>query len=442
MPTHWTYDAFSPGEDLLQGDILTRTSALEALLAEVHSYFLDPKFTAFAVITQSCDLVRRGPSCKADYINLAVIRELEPILPDIVGEVAGTGLPGVYRTSSRVFAIELLKKIINQNELSRGLFYLHPDGDVGIATPSVAMLRISIAVRQEHFELLRAARRGRLSVEFRNKLGWLCGNLFSRVDTPDWSDKEAVATELTQVETLLRSIDGDERQYWIPDGWVDSAVKAGVLLDGKSKEEAVALLRKHAPAEPLQIALDRVRYIALQLLAVEQAMGLRDSLKADHVFRHAVASELAARLQTLVSLGGAAVQPQIMNNAVIVESVMQNVFLNVRRFLETSRHAPVAVLEETLRAVTIPTPTAQGLRQIVQANVDTSWPSVEPGLAVLTGEPLYSDTAISQIASCVKPLQDTPMLSTITKLTSRLSNDQEYTNLFRGTSIAFPAGLD
>src|SRR5258708_6131850 len=156
---HWTYETFNPGDDLFQGDILTRTPAIEALLGQVHSYFLDPKFTAFVVVTQACGLGRRGPTCKAEHINLAVVREREPILPDIVGKVAGAGLPGLYRTSSRIFAVELLKRIINQNELARGLFYLHPDGDVGIATPSVVMLRISIAIRQVHFDLLQQARR-------------------------------------------------------------------------------------------------------------------------------------------------------------------------------------------------------------------------------------------------------------------------------------------
>ncbi len=68
--------------------------------------------------------------------------------------------------------------------------YLKVETDAGIVTPSVIMLRISIALRREHYDLLCQARCGRLSAEYANKLGWLSGNLYSRIATPDWEDQE------------------------------------------------------------------------------------------------------------------------------------------------------------------------------------------------------------------------------------------------------------
>ena len=60
MSTHWTYEAIPPEADLAQGDILEPTSALREVLREIHPYFLNPKYVAFLVLSQSCDLVRRS----------------------------------------------------------------------------------------------------------------------------------------------------------------------------------------------------------------------------------------------------------------------------------------------------------------------------------------------------------------------------------------------
>ena len=99
MPTHWTYVDFDPADDLYQGDIHIRTPALNDVLAQVHAYFLDPKFVGFVILTQTCDLVRRSDGCKAEHVNIAVVRELMPMLPDLVGKIAGTGVPGLFRRS-------------------------------------------------------------------------------------------------------------------------------------------------------------------------------------------------------------------------------------------------------------------------------------------------------------------------------------------------------
>src|SRR5689334_11423033 len=100
-PRHWTYSAFDADEELYQGDIIARTPAVEAILSDYHRYFLDAKYTFFIVTTQSCDLVVRGGTCKADYIALAVVRELGRILPDLIERLASTGLPGIFDVAKR-----------------------------------------------------------------------------------------------------------------------------------------------------------------------------------------------------------------------------------------------------------------------------------------------------------------------------------------------------
>lgn len=258
MVIHWTYDDFVPASDLYQGDLIVRTPEVDKLLSNFHSYFLDKKFARFIITSQSCDLARRrGGGCKAEHISLAVVRELKSVLPDLVAKVAGSQFPGIYSAQKRLRAIELLNKIINQNELARGLFYLHPDGDLGIAVPSVAMLRISIAVRSEHYEILQTARSGRLNAEFRNKLGWLCGNLYSRIATPDWNEKSQESDAASKVSTkLLEELDGEDGRYWIPDAWLINANPK--LRAIKERSEVLAKLKASAPPSAIEQALKQV----------------------------------------------------------------------------------------------------------------------------------------------------------------------------------------
>ena len=43
-------------------------------------------------------------------------------------------------------------------EQKLGLFYLFPDGEIGIGENAVAFLRISVAFRAEHYNLMTRAR--------------------------------------------------------------------------------------------------------------------------------------------------------------------------------------------------------------------------------------------------------------------------------------------
>ena len=58
---------------LRQGDLLIKNPHLKAAIAEAHKYYADtPDYTHFLVLTQSCDLVRRGKKPpKSRYITLA-----------------------------------------------------------------------------------------------------------------------------------------------------------------------------------------------------------------------------------------------------------------------------------------------------------------------------------------------------------------------------------
>ena len=289
MPNHWTYKSFQPGDDLSQGDIIAWTEPVLGILRDIHAYFCNPKYLCFIVLTQSCDLVMRGGTCKARQIGLGVVRSLDDILSDNLAELCGTGFPGIYRQDARIAAQQFLERVLNQNEQAHGLFYLHPDADVGIAVPAVAMLRVSISLRsREHYKTLSAARRGCLETEYRNKLGWLTGNLYSRVDTTDWGDHEGGEDA---ADRLMRQLlDGSgalEQNVWVPDSWLEAAKARRVNLQTIPRNRVYSTLEPFAPPPPLTIAIERVKFNATKLLNElndEQLQRLVDLAQAEIVY--------------------------------------------------------------------------------------------------------------------------------------------------------------
>lgn len=163
MVAHWTYEHPDSSAGLEQGDILAPTNSLRTIFGSVHPHFNQDKYLGFLVATQSCDLVVRGNNPKASYINLAAIRPLSQIIAKILAEVTEPAAEGTFRTSSRAEVRRLLERLFNQNEQAIGLFFLYPDADAGIGEEAIAFLRVTIALRASHYDILRQARVGRLT---------------------------------------------------------------------------------------------------------------------------------------------------------------------------------------------------------------------------------------------------------------------------------------
>jgi hypothetical protein len=263
MATHWTYGEFAPEDDLEQGDILLPNAALRAVFAEVHRHFLGDKYLAFIVLTQTCDLVRRKRgACKSRYVTLGVVRRLDEVLPPLLASVCREVAPGYFEKESKAQAREFLARLFNQNEQGLGLFYLHKDMDVGIGEPCVALLQVSIALRaHEHYDTLVKSRHGRLRHEFQAKLGWLTGNLYSRVATQDWKAKQLDK----MVRTYLGSDWATPGPKWVPRAWCENARKQGVdpaALEPEALDEA---LRRHRPPSTKDVVIDETARVLKDL---------------------------------------------------------------------------------------------------------------------------------------------------------------------------------
>lgn len=252
-PIHFTYDSVNTEDDLYQGDIILPTEELHEVIRQIFPYFSNPKYTGFMVLSQTCDLVRgrQYDPCKSLFVNLAVIRPIEDVLYLLLDrvckkvEINKKKVEGVYCRDTEYKARQLLERIANQNEHDFGLFYLYPDAAVKIPVHSVVFLQINFALAAKfHYDKLVQARRGRLKAEFRNKLGWLLGYLYSRVGTQDVpSDK------MKEIKKLFLETNDFIKQspFWIPDKNVQIANERKIDLTEQERDEALKMLLECKP---------------------------------------------------------------------------------------------------------------------------------------------------------------------------------------------------
>jgi hypothetical protein len=177
-------------ETLQQGDLLRRTSALNAALDKAHpNYARDSSYKYFMVLTQSCDLVRRKATPKSEFLTIAAVRPFSILLE------------GMYRkykldTTFPIRLCEKKKEIIAQQLLERFLhntvddyFFLRKESHPMVAEDLCVFLRLSITLESNNYDTCVEAKVAQLSDVFQAKLGWLTGNIYSRVGTPDIDDE-------------------------------------------------------------------------------------------------------------------------------------------------------------------------------------------------------------------------------------------------------------
>ena len=191
---HFTYVEELSTTELCQGDVLARTPKIDELLKLVHPHFYSKANNLFfMVLTQSCDLVCRGGegnACKAPYITIAPVRPIENVVGRQILALQSSGVSAdlpVLTDKSKTKLSEFLQKIYNNNE--QGYFFLESSG-TSLPSDCCAYLNLSIAIKaSEHYSICLAAKRLQLTDTFQAKLGWLVGQMYSRVGTQDWEQK-------------------------------------------------------------------------------------------------------------------------------------------------------------------------------------------------------------------------------------------------------------
>lgn len=238
---HFTYVTRTLSDPLSQGDIISKENEFAEVVRKVHPhYYYTSDYKYFIVLTQSCDLVKRPEHgsrlCQARYVTVGAVRPLETALAREIREVQAEleSELSIAPTRRRTQVDRFLRKLLNNNE--EGYFYLHSEPSFGFAEPMCAFLRLSIALRAaEHYQKVCNARVGGLNDVFQAKLGWLIGNMYSRVGTPDWSPAvETSADQEARVKQLL-----DDSVYWVGDDVIKEVkrrVSSGELTLDEAKQ--------------------------------------------------------------------------------------------------------------------------------------------------------------------------------------------------------------
>ena len=212
MSYHFTYEE-PKCSDLMQGDILRLTPALETTIKEIHPRYIIKNNIFFLVLTQSCDLVRRPENpFGVPYITLAAVRPLSLLVSRKVDGLKETDInidEPVCTEKAQNKLILFMKRLFNNNEPE--YFYLRKEPSKGIHEDCCAFLRLSVPIKAElHYQICLDSRLLSLTDVFRAKLGWLVGQIFSRVGTKDWQEDE-LASEVPK-SLDMRAIVVEDRQ--------------------------------------------------------------------------------------------------------------------------------------------------------------------------------------------------------------------------------------
>lgn len=283
---HFTYETDLSGAELMQGDVLRRTPELNALLETVHPHFFQhPKNLFFMVLTQSCDLVPRGPAraCKAPYIAIAPVRSLDLVVERQVAQYRSadvrSDLP-VVGNKAKTKISEFLSRLLNNNE--PGFFYLDSEG-TELGSDCVAFLNLSIAVKTDlHLNTCIAAKMLQLTDTFQAKLGWLVGQMYSRVGTQDMDSDRATK----KVSESLKNV-----ALWVD----DAKIKA---IESRFSELSQAEPEKTMSESEIAATIRAVPTVKDQVIARATEV-LKDTLGANH---EATVKRLSSRLSSDAAL--------------------------------------------------------------------------------------------------------------------------------------------
>jgi hypothetical protein len=244
-----TFYKISPNATLEQGDLIPREAkVVQEVVAKYHEYHVKHvENEMFAVLTQSCDLYRRGERCKARYIALAPVRSLKNVLEHEFETVLIRTPGNLYTLGSDATKeryIDFVTKLINNNDSRH--FYLPENATVGVEDMCI-LLALSIPIKIEHYDACVRDRVAQLDDLFQAKLGWLLGQQYSRVGTPDWPDtllQKKVDTvndrtlswfppnDFEQVKRLLEKFREEN-----PETEVDEAQLAGLIRKVKNRKQ-------------------------------------------------------------------------------------------------------------------------------------------------------------------------------------------------------------
>ncbi|MCL9684204.1 hypothetical protein [Legionella maioricensis] len=200
MLPDYLYGSVSSPTVLRQGDIILLDGNLKNNFDSYFPGIIKPDQKRFGMIlSQCCDLFKgEGRSCKVDHINICVLSSFERYLSRVIDSFAKkkNGFTLITENQYEGLSQKLIKLIKNSDP--KNYFFL-PNTQF-FESHMIAVLSVNYPLRNDHYEDLLENRVGTLSDQFRNKLGFTMGKLYSRIATDDLSGYEYTLTEFIELE--------------------------------------------------------------------------------------------------------------------------------------------------------------------------------------------------------------------------------------------------
>lgn len=272
VPKNFEFMACRPEEfcssELRQGDILERTPELTERISQAHQYYADAEsYGHFMVLTPTCDLVRRNGACNARYITIAAVRPLH-ILVDRQLKKYKKSLkaPSLFcLTTKRKQAEQFLMRLMHNTE--PGYFFLPGELFTNQNGPEekdrVVFLKLSIALKVDHYDACVKSKILQLADSFSAKAGSLAANLYGQVATAAIEEQVDVNHEEVILEFIRKNLDRNNIYWLTPQGYkqIESKVKSIRSAEKRDlSEEECHDLVKTLPNDQAILA-DRIKNI-------------------------------------------------------------------------------------------------------------------------------------------------------------------------------------
>lgn len=283
---HFTYAEKPDLTKLKQGDILKRTPELLSLISEVHPHYKEDKYLYFQVVTQTCDLVVRGSSTKSRYITIAAVRNIDSVIQRAVEGFSNktTFNEDIFCSKShKKSLVDLFTKLFNNNDSNH--FFLKAVPEFGLNEDCCTLLHLSISIRaSEHYQKCLDAKILELNENFRAKLGWMVGNLYSRVGTEDY-----VPTVISDQKQFDEFIESQMSKYvaWIDESDFSSFVKK--IKSAETLEEAmIGIEEDRERKRDTQLSQIVGSISSAVSLSDEQCGAIKNALSQDPIIQKAL----------------------------------------------------------------------------------------------------------------------------------------------------------
>jgi hypothetical protein len=180
--------------------------------------------------------VRRKGEFNAPYVTIAAAKPFSGVVSEYLSKQSRpikNAHFNFFTKGSLSKTRQLLERYLNNTEPEH--FFLPRAGNEKLPEDLLVHLRLSIALRKDHYDVLARSKIAELQDIFQAKLGWLKGNIYSRVATPDIEEQGENAAE-------FKSRFYDE---YIPSGRIVSLSQ----LQADRLRELVAAKHKHLARE-------------------------------------------------------------------------------------------------------------------------------------------------------------------------------------------------